>query len=157
MRLLWIFLAAFSAVAILTLSTMSIEMAIGIKWSLIVLFLFSIVRLIYYNTKFFFVRIIWIFTMMMVLYHWRSELNLRHNWIPRQVMYKNRHLDNRTIELQTQETGEWPKRRIVDRFSLLPFIYWKRELDEVAVLELDTLSWQEVNHKVIRSKARTQQ
>jgi hypothetical protein len=149
MRLLLISLASFCSVAIVIFSILPIDLeSLGPKWSIIIVFIFSSVRVIYYRNKLFFLRAIAILTIIVMLYYWRFDLNLARSWIPQMVMYENIHIQNRKIELQTKETGEWPRKRIVDRFSLLPYIYWKGEMDEQTVLKLDTLTWKKVNHRM---------
>jgi hypothetical protein len=149
MRLLWISLTCLGGLAIVIFSVLPIDMeSLGAKWSVIIVFVFASVRLIYYENKSIVLRVITISAIILMLYCWRFDLNLGRSWTPQVVMYENKHILNRTIELQTMKTGEWPEKRIVDRFSLLPSVYWKTETDELTVSKLDTLTWRKVSRRI---------
>lgn len=151
MRLFLISLNFLCVLAIVIFSVLPIDIeGLGVKWAIIIVFIFASVRLIYYENKLIFLRVIAISSIIITLYCWRSDLNLARSWTPHIVMYENRHARKRTIELQTMQTGEWPKERIVDRFSILPYVYWKKETDKLTISKLDTLTWRMVNLRIAK-------
>ena len=73
---------------------------------------------------------------------------MSRNWTSRIIIYENKEVKIRTVEFQTRETGEWPEKRLIDRISIMPYIYWKNEIDQSVVLKMDTLTWRKVNRKI---------
>ena len=58
-------------------------------------------------------------------------------------MFQNLHFASRTIEFQMQDFGALgSNRRTIDRFKILPFLDWTKEIDPD---KIDTLTWEEVN------------
>lgn len=115
-----------------------------IIWLFISVFIVAFVRLLYFDRKLFVIRIIAIIVFGLLVYGLTSQLNLGSNWITKRVIYRNKQLAGRAVEIQSKTTGEWPKWRTVDRISLLPFVYWK-EMDSISLTHLDTLRWEAVH------------
>jgi hypothetical protein len=148
MKLVWVTCAWLSCLTVIVLSALPIDIeSLGLKWSIIIVLILSVLRLIYYESKLFVLRAIAAVTIILILVYWRFELKLDRIWISQMMIYENRHTQRRTIELQTMETGEWPRQRIIERFSLLPFIYWKKEIDATS-LKRDISTWRKVNKRI---------
>ncbi|MBI3218006.1 MAG: hypothetical protein HYZ44_00690 [Bacteroidetes bacterium] len=97
-------------------------------------------------------RTITLLILLGVLYYWRSAFDLSRSWTPRITVYENKQVRRRTIEFQTRETEEWPELRIIDRISIIPGVYWKKEMDEAELPTLDTLIWRRVNARFGKGK-----
>ncbi|WP_276373142.1 hypothetical protein [Chryseolinea sp. H1M3-3] len=152
MKQVWILLTGFCFLTIVALLFLTIDIEIVvIKWAILILFIIGLVRLAYYDSKLTFLRSTTILILLGVLYYWRSDLDLSRNWTPRITVYENKQIRIRTIELQTRGTGEWPEQRMIDRFSIIPCVYWKKEIDKATITKMDTLTWRKVNRKIERS------
>lgn len=127
-----------------TITPLKLE-TVGLTWMIIICFLLSTLRLISHKRKFFIPSASTVILILIGLYYWRHELDLRYSWIPRRVWFEHKHVPDRTIESQSQETGEWPKSRIVDRISLMPYVYWQNEvMEDLKLPQLDTMNWKKV-------------
>ncbi|MDQ2177249.1 hypothetical protein [Marinifilum sp. D714] len=70
-------------------------------------------------------------------------LTWRLEWKTETILYKNLHLQNRTIEFQRMDLGVFgTKSRTIDRMRILPYVEWNKE---IRVSEIDTLTWKKVN------------
>ncbi|MCB9360641.1 MAG: hypothetical protein H6587_03310 [Flavobacteriales bacterium] len=70
-------------------------------------------------------------------------LDWRGPWKTQTVYYQNNNFTNRTIEFQMQDIGAFGyNRRTIDKFKLLPFLEWTKEIE---LKEVDTLNWKKVD------------
>jgi hypothetical protein len=158
MRRFWILLTIFCFLTIVTFALLPIDIeTVAVKWVMIILFIIGLIRLVYYDRKLTFLRTTTILVLVGVLYYWRCDLDLSRNWISRITVYENKQIKIRTIELQTRETGEWPEKRMIDRISIIPCVYWKTEIDEATISKMDTLTWRRLNRKIERNGSAQQQ
>lgn len=152
MRRFLILITGFCFLIIGTFILLPIDIEIvAIKWVVLILFILGLVRLVYYDSKLTFLRTATVLILFGVVYCWRSDLDMSRNWTSRVTIYENKQVKIRTIEFQTRATDEWPEQRIIDRFSIMPYIYWKNEIDKAAVSKIDTLTWRKVNRKIARN------
>jgi hypothetical protein len=73
-------------------------------------------------------------------------LDWRGDWKTQTILYINNHTTNRTIEFQLQDKGAFGyNRRTVDRVKIIPFVSWTKRVTEADLLNLDSLTWNQVN------------
>lgn len=138
------FCLSIAALLLLPLETESIS----IRWFIAILIIAISVRLVFYEYKIKILRVLMFVLLMMVLYSWKFELNLDRAWETRRILFEDRFYSNRSIVLQTLNTGEWSKMRVIDRVSILPSIYWKLESFDSIKPKMDTVRWKRMNQKL---------
>ena len=73
-------------------------------------------------------------------------LDFRGNWKTQTVIFKSRHLSNRTIESQLRDKGALGyNKRIVDRIKLFPFVSWIKNVTQEDLKTIDSLTWDKVD------------
>ena len=73
-------------------------------------------------------------------------LDLRGNWKTQTIIFKNKHLSNRTIESQLQDIGAFGyNRRTVDRVKILPFVSWITNVTQEDLKTIDSSTWDRVD------------
>lgn len=138
------FCLSIAALLLLPLETESIS----IRWFIAILIIAISVRLVFYEYKIKILRALMFVLLMMVLYSWKFELNLDRVWETRRILFENKHSPRRSIVLQSINTGEWSKMRVIDRVSILPSIYWKLESFDSIKPKMDTVRWKRMNQKL---------
>ncbi len=133
-----------SAIAVFLLLPLETE-SIYIKWFIAIIFAAISVRLVLSEYKIKILRALMFALLMMIFYYLKFELNLDRTWETRRILFEHRLHSNRAVVLQTMETGEWPKIRVIDRKTLLPSVYWNLETFHSIKPELDTVRWKRTN------------
>ncbi|WP_421919963.1 hypothetical protein [Marinifilum sp.] len=68
---------------------------------------------------------------------WRLE------WKTETILYKNLHLQNRSIEFQRKDLGALGSiSRTIDRIIMIPYFEWNKE---ISINKIDTVSWEIVD------------